>query len=96
MQEPNTEPSVGFVYYVDDASQFKARNLGEWKRNADFWLQGKMRHLSDLYDTVVVALRQLLDASSPPDGDRLVIDAGCGNGWAIRALDDAHYAGRYV
>lgn len=96
MRRSKNDHPPGYVYYVDNPAQFKLRNQTEWQRNAEFWLEGKMRHVLDLFDTVVVALRQLLDTFEEQEAELLVIDAGCGEGWAIRALEEADFAGRYV
>lgn len=96
MAKPGNKRHIGGVYYVGDPAEFKARNKAEWIQNADFWLQGKMRHLRDVYDTVVLELRQILLSQSKPEAEVLVIDTGCGEGWAIRALADAGFVGRYV
>ncbi|MDZ4819457.1 MAG: class I SAM-dependent methyltransferase [Planctomycetota bacterium] len=96
MQESKNNTSPGCVYYVGDTSEFKTRNRAEWERNAQFWMQGKMRHLTDVYDTVVLELTQILGSVDKPKPDILVVDTGCGEGWTIRALRDAGFSGRYV
>ena len=96
MQESKNSGSPGYVYCVNDTEEFKARNRAEWEKNAQFWLQGKMRHLIDVYETVVLELGQILSSVDKAKSDILTIDTGCGEGWAIRALQDAGFAGSYV
>lgn len=96
MPESKNSRSPGYVYYVDNPTQFKARNRLEWQRNADFWLQGKMRHLADVYDTVVLELAEIVGSVKKPPADILAVDTGCGEGWAIRALNNAGFVGHYV
>jgi SAM-dependent methyltransferase len=86
----------GFVYFVDDFAKFKSRNRQSWAKNSDFWIKGKMRHLADLYDSVVLMIAEILEQIPKPANHITVADTGCGEGWAIRAMNEAGFVGRYI
>lgn len=74
---------------ITDSTKFKIQNLNEWKTNADFWLEGNMRHIKDVKGKTIEILKTLLYADSTKSVKRTVIDEGCGEGWVYRALTEA-------
>lgn len=74
---------------INDSTEFKIQNISEWKTNADFWLEGNMRHINDVKGKTIEILKTLLQTGSPISIKRTVIDEGCGEGWVYRALTEA-------
>jgi SAM-dependent methyltransferase len=84
------------IYRVTDKKAFKEQNLSNWHLNSEFWLQGKMRHLTDVYQMTAEILGEV--AATFPKGKRLrLVDFGCGEGWLVRLLEkyeiDVDYIG---
>ena len=73
------------VYEVGDKASFKRINYENWHTNTDFWLQGKMRHLHDIWEPTGEVLADILLQTSTVGTGRL-IDFGCGEGWLVRLL----------
>lgn len=83
------------IYRVKDKKAFKDQNLSNWYENSEFWLQGKMRHLKDIYDTTGMIMREVM--MQFPDRNRLrVVDFGCGEGWLLRLLNESQISVDYV
>ena len=75
------------IYKVTDKKKFKDQNLNNWYQNSEFWLQGKMRHLKDVYHTTAKVIQDV--AADIPDRNPLrLIDFGCGEGWLLRLLKE--------
>lgn len=83
------------IYRIEDLTKFKEDNLQNWYRNSDFWLQGSMRHLKDVYPTTAALIRELLRDSCAPAKQTLV-DFGCGEGWVLRVIDSESIDVKYI
>jgi SAM-dependent methyltransferase len=83
------------LYKVSSQVEFKKNNLLNWYKNTDFWLQGKMRHLQDVYDFTG---QILVDVSKACDNGRPIklVDMGCGDGWIIKLIRDYGLDVEYV
>lgn len=69
---------------LNRSRQFKKGNLQNWRKNTQFWLEGRMRHLKDVAPTVRETIRNLAAESGR---ERMtVVDMGCGEGWLLRLL----------
>lgn len=75
------------IYRVTDKKSFKEDNLRNWYRNSEFWLQGKMRHLKDVYHTTATVLQELI-MEMPARSPLRLVDFGCGDGWLIRLISE--------
>jgi SAM-dependent methyltransferase len=82
------------IYRIQHDEEFKSENLQNWKMNTHFWLQGRMRHLSDVHDMTGDILGVLLsrELSHRP----VVLDIGCGEGWLLRLIKEKQYAADYI
>ena len=83
------------IYRVTDKQAFKDQNLRNWYGNSEFWLQGKMRHLKDVYDTTAEIIREVR-AEFPHRKPLRVVDFGCGEGWLLRLLKEYEIEVDYV
>lgn len=69
---------------LSDKATFKLQRNAAWARNIDYWLQGPLRHVADIGDTIASRTAQLCQNCGR---DRpIIIDMGFGSGWLLRAL----------
>jgi SAM-dependent methyltransferase len=83
------------IYRVTDKKAFKDQNLSNWYQNSEFWLQGKMRHLKDVYQTTAEIIREVI-AGFPHRNRLRLVDFGCGEGWLLRLLREYEIDVDYV
>lgn len=83
------------IYRVTDKKAFKDQNLSNWYQNSEFWLQGKMRHLKDVYHTTAEIIREVM-AEFPHRNRLRLVDFGCGEGWLLRLLKEYEIDVDYV
>jgi SAM-dependent methyltransferase len=82
------------IYRVQRKQEFKEENLRNWRANSKFWMQGKMRHLTDVHDATAQILGGLLtrELSHSP----VLLDIGCGEGWLLRLIREEHHDVSYI
>jgi SAM-dependent methyltransferase len=85
----------GLIYRIHDRLGFKQSNLENWERNSAFWLQGKMRHLKDLWEPTAQLLLEVV-ARRGKDQRVTLFDFGCGEGWLLRLIQEKRLAVDYV
>lgn len=73
------------TFILKDKRSFKHKNLTNWYKNTDLWLQGKMRHLKDIYDFTGEKIEEIIRSKQSINGIRL-LDLGCGEGWILRLI----------
>lgn len=79
-------------FRLTDKGAFKISNLENWRNNATFWLEGRMRHLEDVGDAVRDRVLRLMSSV----GGGLVLDMGCGDGWLLRRVREKSTSMSYV
>jgi len=69
---------------LDDRAAFRARREQAWRKNADYWLRGPLRHVQDVGEYIVGRTAELCRASDRETP--VVADMGLGDAWLLRAL----------
>ena len=67
------------IFLLKDKERFKGENLKNWYRNTDLWLQGKMRHLRDIYGFTAHEIEEIVRSKQHLKGTGF-LDLGCGEG----------------
>lgn len=75
------------LYKIKSKKDFKNKNLENWDLNSDFWLEGKMRHLNDVYDFTGKILRETV-LNFNANRKLKVLDLGSGEGWIFRLIKE--------
>ncbi len=75
------------IYKVTDKKSFKEQNLNNWYQNSEFWLEGKMRHLKDVYHITAKVLQDVI-VELPERSPLRLVDFGCGEGWLVRLIQE--------
>lgn len=71
--------------------KFKKRNLAEWKKNSNFWLNSLPGHIEEISNDI---FKYIIEYSSP--GKTKLLDVGCGNGWVADIIDDLSFNINYT
>jgi SAM-dependent methyltransferase len=79
---------------LSDYEEFRARREAAWVSNANYWLEGNLRHVQDVGDRILC--RTIEFCRQSPNSSPLVVDMGCGDAWLLRDLLKSKFKFSYL